>query len=432
MLAPGQLIPLVIEKPAAGGSMIARHEGQVVLVAGAIPGERVVARIDRVSKGVAHAQTTIVETPSADRRDPFTDPLCGGCLYAHVDYPRQLQLKSQVIGDAFTRIAHVDLPAPVVVRPSKADGYRMRARLHARGGRVGFFREGTHELCDARTTRQLLPSTSDVLDRLASGFRSLRLDADAEIDVSENVEATERAVHLDAGGAPLDPRSLAALIPSTGLTGMSMSVVTGASRAAVHTIGGDPHVTDSLAIDGHRITLRRHVLAFFQGNRYLLADLTAHVAAQIDQETNLVDLYAGAGLFAIACAVARRARVIAVEGDRVSARNLEANVAASGAEVEAVSQSVEVFVAARQHKPDIVIVDPPRTGMSKEALQGAIALGARRVIYVSCDVATLARDARRLVDAGYRIEEIDAFDLFPNTPHVETVVRFASGPIERG
>ena len=100
MLSPGQTLTLAIEKPAAGGRMIARVDGQVVLVAGAIPGEVVSARVERVGKGVVYAQTMSVGDPSADRRPPFTDPLCGGCLYAHIAYPRQLVLKGQIIADA--------------------------------------------------------------------------------------------------------------------------------------------------------------------------------------------------------------------------------------------------------------------------------------------------------------------------------------------
>src|SRR5436190_10656895 len=128
--------------------MIARIDGQIALVAGAIPGERVRARVERVSKGVVFMDTTAVDEPSPDRRDPFGDPLCGGCLFSHIAYARQLDIKSQVIVDAFARIAHLMLPAPVTVVESPADGYRMRARLHVRGPRLGFFREGTHELCD--------------------------------------------------------------------------------------------------------------------------------------------------------------------------------------------------------------------------------------------------------------------------------------------
>ena len=118
--------------------------------------------IERVGKGVAYAAVTAVDESSADRREAAGDPLCGGCLYAHIAYPRQLGLKSLVIADAFARIGRIDLPAPVSVAASPEDGYRMRARLHVRRGLVGFFREGTHELCDARQTGQLLPETVDV------------------------------------------------------------------------------------------------------------------------------------------------------------------------------------------------------------------------------------------------------------------------------
>src|SRR5687768_13811061 len=100
MISPGDMVSLTIDKPAAGGRMIARADRLVVLVSGVIPGERVRARIERVAKGVAYAAAVDIEAASSDRRNPAGDPLCGGCLYAHVTYPRQLELKSQVIADA--------------------------------------------------------------------------------------------------------------------------------------------------------------------------------------------------------------------------------------------------------------------------------------------------------------------------------------------
>jgi 23S rRNA (uracil1939-C5)-methyltransferase len=407
-LSPGQTVVLTIEKPAAGGRMIARAGGQVVLVAGAIPGERVAARIERVGKGVAYAQTNEIETPSPDRRPPFTDPSCGGCLYAHIDYSRQLSIKADVIADAFARIGRIPLAAPVGVAQSPPEGYRLRARLHARGGRVGFFREGTHELCDARGTRQLLPATCDVLDRVTAGLRSLGAASGYELEVSENIDGSQRAIHLD-----IDARPLTALAAGEGLTGLMFGR---------HVIGGDPHVTDVLRVNGRDVRLRRHVLSFFQGNRFLLHDLVARVIGDIEEGACVVDLYAGVGLFSIAAAVVRQARVQAVEGDRMAAGDLDANATAAGVSIDAVHLPVEAFTRRTHAAPDVVIVDPPRTGMSREALDGVVALGARRMTYVSCDVATLARDSRRLLDAGYTIDRIEAFDLFPNTPHVETIV----------
>jgi 23S rRNA (uracil1939-C5)-methyltransferase len=427
---PGQTIPLTIEKPAAGGRMIARVDGRVILVSGGIPGERVLARVEKVSKSVAYAETIAVEDASRDRRAVAGDPLCGGCLYSHIAYPRQLEIKSQVIADAFTRIGHLTLSSPVSVTASPEDGYRMRARLHVRGARLGFFREGTHDVCDARQTRQLLPASLDALDRLMIAMRAVGVEGIHEIELAENLDASDRAVALDMTAAP-DPRALESLASTEGVTGV-------ATPYGVH---GRVHVIDRLDLGGGRaVDLRRHVLAFFQGNRHLLAPLVTHVAGQVPEGNDLIDLYAGVGLFSIAAAVVRGARVTAVEGDRVAAADLEANASAAGGAVVPIHQSVEEFLGpakAGRHsmdsardvqlqldRPRTVIVDPPRTGMSREALHGALALRASRIVYVSCDVATLARDARRIVDAGYAIANAQAFDLFPNTPHVETVVAF--------
>jgi 23S rRNA (uracil1939-C5)-methyltransferase len=401
MLKAGETLSLTIEKPAAGGPMIARHEGRVILVSGAIPGERVTARLTRVSKAVAYAETIRVDEPSPDRRAPPGDPLCGGCLYNHIAYARQLTIKSDVIADAFKRIGRIELPAAVAVAASREDGYRMRARLHVRGSRAGFFREGTHDLCDARATRQLLPATFDVVDRLIAAIRSIGADAVREIELSENLDATERVAHLDLS-EPLDGRLVEKLVSIEGLT-------------------PGPYVTDGLQIDGASLRLRRHVLAFFQGNRYLLADLVAQVTRLIPAGAPLLDLYAGVGLFSVAAAAVRGAAVTAVEGDAAGFEDLRANASSANGKVTAVRAAVEDITV---READIIIVDPPRTGMSAEALQKVMALKPSRLIYVSCDVATLARDSKKIVDAGYAIERADAFDMFPNTPHVETVIAF--------
>lgn len=443
MLAPGQILPITLDKPAAGGRMIGRSDGQVVLVSGAVPGERVRARIERVGKGVAYAETISVDEPSPDRRDAFADPLCGGCLYSHIAYPRQLEIKSQVIADAFARIGRLTLPAPVGVAGSSEDGYRMRARLHVREGRFGFFREGTHEVCDARLTRQLLPATFDALDRLVAALRALGVEAVRDIELAENLDASDRVVHLDAAST-IDARAIEQLAATGGFSGLT-------SPFGGH---GSPYVTDRLTVGaGRTVALRRHVSAFFQGNRHLLGALVTHVVDQVLADGEVVDLYAGVGLFSASVAAARGVRVTAVEGDHRAAADLEANAAASGGSVLPVHRSVENFVAGAgaatrgaamrgvRHdargvrlgmrgvrlQPDLVgtvIIDPPRTGMSREALDGVLRLRASRLVYVSCDVATLARDARRIVDAGYIIDRADGFDLFPNTPHVETVVVF--------
>ena len=409
-LRPNDTVSLTIDKPAAGGRMIARLDGQVVLVAGALPGERVTARIERVARAVVFADAIAIDEASPDRRAPFADPLCGGCTYSHIAYPRQLEIKQQVIADAFARIGRVVLPAPVPVAASPEEGYRMRARLHVQGRRIGFFREGSHEVCDARQTRQLLPATCDALDGVMAVVRSLGGEIVRGIELSENVDATARVVHADTA-QPLERRTLEALVSGAGLT-------------------AGPYVSDTIAIGDRALTLRRHVRSFFQGNRFLLRDLVQHVVDRVPPAGAIADLYAGVGLFAVAAA-GRGASVVAVEGDRFAADDLQANAAAVGGSIVARRGAVEPIVRelgasgrAAAARFDAVIVDPPRTGLSPEALEAIVQLAAPRLVYVSCDVATLARDTRRIVDAGYAIDRVDAFDLFPNTPHVETVVAF--------
>jgi 23S rRNA (uracil1939-C5)-methyltransferase len=417
VLSAGDLVALDIEKPAVGGEMIGRVDGRVVLVSGAIPGERVTARVGRVSKRVAYASVASIEVASPDRRAVDADPLCGGCLYAHIAYSRQREIKGAVIADAFARLGGIALADRVAVTASPEDGYRMRARLHVRGPRVGFFREGSHEICGVRGTRQLLPATADLIDRLAAGLASLRVSEVREIELGENLDASERVVHVSTSGG--DAARLATLARTDGLTGLTSSAA-GASHAVV--LGGSPYLVDRLTLGGRDLTVRRHVLSFFQGNRFLFGALVERVIAAVPEGGSVLELYAGGGIFAVATALVRGGRVTAVEGDRTAAADLAVNAEQAGGAVSPVHQPVETYRQAGAF--DVVIVDPPRTGLSKEAVQGVIRHGAPCVVYVSCDVGTLARDARRLLDAGYRLGRVEAFDLFPNTPHVETLALF--------
>jgi tRNA/tmRNA/rRNA uracil-C5-methylase (TrmA/RlmC/RlmD family) len=170
----------------------------------------------------------------------------------------------------------------------------------------------------------------------------------------------------------------------------------------------------------------RRPTSFFPGNRYLTGALVRRVV-ELSDGMRFADLYAGVGLFTVALA-ARGGKVWAVEGDRSAADDLEVNIGPWRSQVRVARAPVEQALAERPpDPPDVLIVDPPRTGLSKMALDEAAAWAAGRIVYVSCDPPTLARDARRLTDAGYAIRSVDAFDLFPNTPHVEVVTVFDLG-----
>jgi 23S rRNA (uracil1939-C5)-methyltransferase len=413
-MQPGQRLTLRLEKAVAGGRILARHDGAIVLVAAGIPGETVEAEIEKIQRNTIWATVNKVIDPSPDRVAPFCDWTCGGTVYAHVRYPRQLDLKREVVRDAFARLARMPLNSDLTVMPSQSEGYRMRARLHVRNSRIGFFREGSHELCAAATTRQLLPSTIDALGRLESSIANASIRSIREIVVAENCGATERACHFELIDEA-DPSQLERVVHVDGFTGATCA---GPRQRHALVLWGTPTVTDTLG----QVRLTRQARAFFQGNRYLLADLVARVVEAVPRG-QLVDLYAGVGLFSAAVASRGDTHVVAVEGDGVAADDLKHNVHVFRGAVTPRHQSVEAFLSSRRSgtAPDCVIVDPPRTGMTRDALQGVVTMAAGRVVYVSCDIATLARDTRGLIDAGYRLTSLEAFDMFPNTAHVETV-----------
>lgn len=380
--------------------MLARHEGQIVFVSGAIPGERVRVQVERRSKNTLFASTVDVLEASPDRREPFCDAACGGLAFAHVQYPRQLALKSEIVSDAFQRIARMPLPA-LSVSASPETGYRLRARLHVRNGRAGFFREGTHDWCDAGPTAQLLPES---LAAVTDAVHALGADAALceAVVVSENVAASERALLFE----PVRDARLPA--PANTRTEVTDS--------AASLFGPDPPIDSG-------VTWTRHVRSFFQGNRFLTGDLVRHVLRQAPGDRCL-DLYAGVGLFAVALA-ARGSRVVAVEGDESSARDLGLNAEPWGDRLRTVRAAVENAGPDRLgQRPDVIVLDPPRTGVSPRALQRVIDCHAPRIVYVSCDPPTLARDAAALAKHGYLVDSVQAFDLFPNTPHIEAVVSF--------
>jgi tRNA/tmRNA/rRNA uracil-C5-methylase (TrmA/RlmC/RlmD family) len=408
-------IELTIERAAAGGRMIARHEGRVVFVAGAIPGERVRARLDRPRGGTLFATTVEVLDPSPDRRDPGPDPACGGRDFAHIALDRQRALKAEIVVDALRRLARVSIEPPTV-HPSPEEGYRMRARLHVAGGRIGFYREGTHEICDAGCSRQLRDDTLAAVEQISRALDGAGSSIRGSLEIAENRDASERALLLDlaAGAAPDDV--VDQIVSIAGATGVGLAR---AGRLVAER--GSPLVCDVVAIGDTPLRVQRHIRGFFQGNRFLLEALVRRVLSHVP-EGPLADLYAGVGLFGLAHAALGRGPVLAVEGDATSAVDLAANAAPYGAMVELVEAPVEAVLArATALEGRTVLVDPPRTGLSHAALERLAAAKPTRVVYVSCDIATLARDIARLRPSGLEVAFVEVFDLFPGTAHVETL-----------
>ena len=206
-MQPGTTITLDVERPAVGGRMIARHDGRVVFLAGAIPGERVEARVERVQKQLVWAETTRVIAASADRVAVPPGLACGGQVLAHVSDERQRALKAEMLADAFRRVGKIAEAEPPAVHGGAADGYRTRARLHLRRGQVGFFEEGTHRLCDVAASRQLATASAAAVARLAEAVAAAMPDGEAEIEWAEDVAGTTRIAHLTLGDGRDTPGS---------------------------------------------------------------------------------------------------------------------------------------------------------------------------------------------------------------------------------
>lgn len=401
--------------------MLARHDGQIVFVQGAIPGERVRARIERRQKQVLFAEAVEVLEASADRREPHCDLACGGSAYAHISYERQRRLKADIIADAFARIAKRPLDAPVEVAASPEAGYRMRSRVHVDQGRWGFYREGTHVMCDAASTRQLRPDTCAAIDAFMAARPEIA-ERLAAITVSENVAASARVLQLEIR----ENATRLKVIDDGGSVGEGVHGVTSIEGPV---LWGAAWVEDTArAIFGDAspfegaVTWRRRPASFFQGNRYLLGALVTEVLRAAHGATRVIDLYAGGGLFSVALA-AQGAHVVAVEMDGSSTRDLTDNAKPFGERLVPLVSPVEAIL--KQRPPftaDTIVMDPPRVGATPEAIAGLVTWAAPRIIYVSCDPPTLARDCAKLFAAGYTLTSLQGFDLFPNTAHVETVV----------
>jgi tRNA/tmRNA/rRNA uracil-C5-methylase (TrmA/RlmC/RlmD family) len=254
------------------------------------------------------------------------------------------------------------------------------------------------------------------VDRLRAALRSNHVDGVIACEISENIPASERAVMLELEGSRIPPLQLEEV---EGITGLAF---TSHQNSRVTTAYGSPYVVDRIEAPGVSAALTHHVQSFFQGNRYLLPWLVGRVLDHVSGG-DVIDLYAGVGLFAVALAASGRTGIIAVEGDRWSARDLDANAAPYAGALSVEHSPVERYLLRRGiRRPETAVLDPPRTGISRDAMTGLLRLKPRCVVYVSCDLATLARDVKRLLEEGYRLEHIEACDLFPNTAHVETLV----------
>ncbi|MCY2958553.1 MAG: class I SAM-dependent RNA methyltransferase [Planctomycetota bacterium] len=377
-----------IERLVASGAGLARVEGRVVFVAGAVPGDLVRARVVRSAKRHDEAVVEELLEPSPDRRVARCAHFgtCGGCALQHLAYPAQLAAKRALVLDALRSVAGVVPEFEVEVLGSPEYGWRARAEFQVASTGTkrgpGGFRVRSHEVEAVHECPVLVPELENALRELDGGARPIPEDA--------------RTIHLAAGDA-------------------KTAVVYSDEKGKV--IGNELEIRQNVA--GFDFTLGAR--GFFQANRALLPQLVERATAG-PHGSLAFDLYAGSGLFSLPLA-RRFDLVMAVEEDKAAAARLGVNARRAGRTgVQAHASEVSRWLGlARRLGPDFVLLDPPRAGAGPGVVDALVASGAAEIRYVSCDPATLARDLRGFLPRGYRLEGLVVLDLFPQTLHVEAI-----------
>ena len=392
---------VVVEKLIYGGDGLSRMDGRVVLTPFVLPGERATVRPDRSKPDLLRTRLVRVEEASPERVTPACPYFlrCGGCHYQHASYEYQLVQKELILREVLQRVGKLTI-GEVEIVAGDPWGYRNRSQFQFRDGKLGYLEAGSHTMVPITHCPISSPKMNEALavlqemmkDRRFPRFvRAMELFTN-ETEVQVNVLETEKPV-------------------AKHFFDWCVESIPGADAGALdYTVAGD--------------VFRVSHNSFFQVNRHLMDRLVA-VALDGAEGESAMDLYAGGGLFSLGMA-RRFAKVTAVESGTSATEDLKFNAERAGVTLTAVKRSVEDYLGTLTEAPDFVLADPPRAGLGKRAVGDLIRLKPRAITIVSCDPATLARDLGPLVGAGYRIVKTTLVDLFPQTFHMETVVRLES------
>ncbi len=391
-----------IEKLVYGGDGLARVDGQIALIPFVLPGERVAVHMSRGKAGMLRGHSPEILEASPERTAPGCEYFgnCGGCHYQHANYPFQLDQKSAILRETLRRLGGITHDGQIRVRSGPEWEYRNRIQLHFERRRTGFRRADSHELCAITHC----PISSPMLNQVISQLQS----------------ATKR---------PEWPEFLRSLELFTNEHEVQVRVVDSMRPIAARFFAWCETFLPSLTRDPIEYTAAGNTFrvssgSFFQVNRFLIDALVEEVLAD-SEGAHAIDLYAGAGLFSAALG-ARFQRVDAVERNGPGYRDLEWNSSRSRLNIRAIKASAEDFLRAVVEIPELIVADPPRAGLERGTVQELLRIAAPRLTLVSCDIATLARDLKKLA-AQYRIESLTLVDLFPQTYHLEAVVQLVKG-----
>ncbi len=446
MLKEGAVFPAVIEGYASGGEGVARIDGVAVFVKGALRGERADVFIEHVGRSAAWGRIEKLLEPSPARIQPDCPYYgrCGGCQFRHMTYAEELEAKRQRVEDALRRIGGAEIGVPVIYGAKNTLRYRNKVQFPVAQGAVGYYRGGTHQVVDIADC--LLQPEADTACRAAVKGWMERFHVPAYDERTgkglvrhlflRTNSAGEALCCVVANGKSLPHEKelvdvLQAAAPS--LAGVVLSVNTRKTNVILgqefRTLWGRDWLEETLC--GH--VFRLSVPSFFQVNRAqteVLYGRALEFAALTGRET-VVELYCGIGTISLTLAE-RAGQVIGVEVVPQAVADARENARRNGLEgrtrfVCGDAAELAASLEAEGVRPDVVVVDPPRKGLAPAVVDTIARMAPRRVVYVSCDPATLARDVGRFTPLGYGLAQAEAVDLFPRTAHVETAALLVRG-----
>ena len=448
-LEKGSIYTAVIDGYSSEGLGIARVNGAVVFVPHAVRGEEIDLRITKVMKTSCAGEIVKIHNPSPERMEPECPYAgkCGGCAYRHLTYPEELWAKRQRVQDALTRIGGLDLTVEEILGAKNPEHYRNKSQYPVGAdGSIGFFQARTHKVVPIRRCLIQTEATDRTAQAVGEWMRRYKISAYDEttgkglvrhvcVRVNRKGESL-CCVVVNGNKVPREPELAAyvtAAVPHT--VGVLLNSNTRRGNVVLgdkyRTLFGRNYLMDTLC----GLEFKLSMPSFYQVNRdqaEVLYGKALEFAGLTGNET-VLDLYCGIGTITLCLAKAAK-RVIGAEIVPPAIRDAKENALRNHIENAEFFCGDAADIAAKLEsdglRPDVVTVDPPRKGLAPEVIASVAAMGPEKVVYVSCDPATLGRDVKIFREFGYEAKRAAAVDMFPGTAHVETVVLLSKGEVD--
>lgn len=430
-------LQLSIEKMIYGGEGLAHADGNTVFVPFVLPGEQVRGSVRTRKKKLIHANLVEVEKASPLRIVPGCPHfrVCGGCHYQHIEIAEQVRLKKEILRETLSRLGGVQWTGAIREHTAQPYGYRNRAQWAFRDAlprAFGYFLPESAHILPIDQCPVLSPRLAETFGQLQELARANSLPPGVlEVEAFADGEDRKIALNIAFERFPKPAKALASEF-KTALPALESLLMLDQSKNRFE-LDGPGYLIQKAG----GFIFRVNHLSFFQVNRFLIEDLLQTIVGGAKGGYAL-DLYAGVGFFTLPLTKAF-SKVVSVDANLSATRDLRQNAEAAGSQVVSENEHTEDFLKKDQEKPDFVILDPPRAGLGAEAATRLANLGAPEIAYLSCDPSTLARDLAILTGSDrkpesavapinkYEIAELHLFDLFPQTFHIETLVRLRRG-----